>query len=264
MRDRFGPTALVVGGSEGLGAAWAESLASSGLDLVLVARRADVLGAFADQLRRRHGVSVDAIAGDLREPDWLEDDTPSSLASRRDIGFVVVNAASSPAGPFVSTSLDALEETVHVNCLGALSVARALLPGMVERGKGGLVLMSSLAGMQGSPGLVAYSATKSYLRVLAEGLWHEVRPAGVEVIACVAGAVATPGYATSTSSRAPGTMAPEAVVKATLAAIGRTPVVVPGKFNSVASAVMSRAMSRRVAIEIMARANKAAGLLQQG
>ena len=263
MRDRFGPTALVIGGSEGLGAAWAESLASRGLDLVLVARRADVLSAFAEDLRKRHAGNVEAVAGDLREPEWLYDDAPGSLASRRDIGFVVVNAASSPVGPFVSTSFDALEETVQVNCLGALRVARVLLPGMVERGKGGLVLMSSLAGVQGSPGLVAYAATKSYMRVLAEGLWHEARASGVDVIACVSGAVETPGYVRSTSSRAPGTMTPAAVVRATLVAIGRTPVVVPDKFNYVASTVMSRAMPRRVAIEIMARANEAAGLLHK-
>ena len=230
---------------------------------MLVARRADILGVFAEDLRKRHDVNVEAVAGDLREADWLDDHTAGSLVSRRDVGFVVVNAASSPAGPFVSTSLDALEETVQVNCLGALRVSRAFLPGMVQRGTGGLVLMSSLAGMQGSPGLVAYAATKSYLRVLAEGLWHEVRPAGVEVIACVAGAVETPGYVRSTTSRAPGTMTPDAVVRATLASIGRTPVVVPGKFNSVASTVMSHAMPRRAAIEIMARANKAAGLLRE-
>lgn len=272
--ERFGPVALVVGGSEGLGAAWANALAAGGLDLILVARRGEILAAFADQVRRRHGVTVHTIAGDLGNPEWIEllpnrtgehqDRTPGGLLGKAvdfpEIGFAVLNAAYAPTGPFLSTSYEALEESVQVNCLGALRVARDLLPGMVKRGRGGLVLMSSLAGMQGSPDLVAYAATKAYLRVLAEGLWHEVRPAGVDVIACVAGAVETPGYAASTASRVPGTMSAAAVVEATLDAIGRKPVVIPGTFNAVASAAMARALPKTAAVRIMARANRAAGL----
>ncbi|MBW8077636.1 MAG: SDR family NAD(P)-dependent oxidoreductase, partial [Gallionella sp.] len=226
--ERFGPLALVVGASQGLGAAWANALAACGIDLVLVARREDILDAFAGEVRRRHGVEVYTIVGDLGNPKWLSswssdmslDDSlaerlearldrtsgkePGTVSGSWEISFAVLNAAYAPSGAFLSTSPEALEESVQVNCLGALRVARALLPGMVQRGRGGLVLMSSLAGMQGSPDLAAYAATKAYLRVLAEGLWHEVRPAGVDVIACVAGAVETPGYAASTTLRAPG------------------------------------------------------------
>ncbi len=258
LRGRYGPAALVVGASVGLGAAWAEALASRRLDLILVARRAEVLADTSARLARTYGVKVQALPGDLADPSWLAD--IEDRAGGGDVGFAVVNAAAAPSGPFVASSLDTLEQTVAVNCLGSLRVARSVLPEMAERGRGGLVFMSSLAGMQGSPGLAAYAATKAYLRVLAEGLWYEMRPSGVDVLACVAGAVDTPGYSASAAARAPGTMSPAAVVEATLAALGRRPVVVPGMVNAVASTVMLRLLTRAAGVEAMAKANKAAGL----
>lgn len=113
--------------------------------------------------------------------------------------------------------------------------------------------MASMAGLQGTPMLATYAATKAFDLVLAEGLWHEYRPRGVHVVGSCAGAIADPNLAQVKQRRAVGTLPPEAVVRETLDALGGGPRVVPGSTNRVASVLMSRLLPRRVAVAIMAR-----------
>ena len=252
LADRYGPRGLVVGGSEGLGAAWARALAVGGLDLVLVARRPDPLEATAAAVRAAAGVTVTTLPGDLRRPEeWL--------AGVGSADVVVLNAALAPTGPFCAADPDQLQAAVEVNCLGALRVARALLPAMVARRRGALVVMSSMAGRQGFPGLATYAATKAFLAVWAESLWAELRGDGVDVLACVAGAVSTPGYAAQmAASAAPGTLPAERVVGVALASLGRKPVVVPGRINALA-VLLGRLAPRQVTIEVMAAVGRGLG-----
>jgi short-subunit dehydrogenase len=247
--ERYGPWALVAGASEGIGAAFAEALAARGLDVVLVARRLAPLAALAGRLPTRTVV----IAADLAAPDGL--DRVYAATADLDVGLVVANAASSPIGPFVEADPDDLLRALDVNCRAPLLLARRYLPAMASRGRGGLIVMSSLAGQQGSPGITAYAATKAFGAVLAEGLWGELRSAGVDVLACVAGAVATPNLARSKQRRAPGTLSPQAVVADALRALGRRPRTVPGALMRVSSAAMSRLLPRRAAIGVIARAS---------
>ena len=124
---------------------------------------------------------------------------------------------------------------------------------MIARGRGGVILMTSLAGNQGSPYIATYAASKAFNRVLAEGLWYELKDKGVDVLACCAGAVRTPGYSGAAAGKdAPGTLDPEQVVEAALRALGRRPVVIPGRLNRVANVFMTRLLPRRAAIAIMA------------
>jgi short-subunit dehydrogenase len=127
---------------------------------------------------------------------------------------------------------------------------------MIARKRGALILMSSLAGSQGTPRLAIYAASKAFNTVLAEGLWHELEGHGVDVIACCAGAVRTPGYAGAAQGDAPGTLDAEVVVEQALRALGRGPRLIPGVVNRVANWVMSRLLSRRMAIRIMARSTR--------
>lgn len=168
---------------------------------------------------------------------------------------MVANAAYAPAGPFVDIPVADLDQALAVNCGAPLRLARHYLPGVVARGRGGLIVMSSLAGLQGSPGLATYAATKAFGAVLAEGLWAEVRGSGVDVIACVAGAVATPGLARSTRRAAPGTVGPDTVAGATLRELGRRPRVVPGALMRVSAQLMTRLLPRRTAIGLIGGAS---------
>jgi len=249
--ETYGPYALIVGGSVGLGAAFAEAIARRGLNLVLLARQPDRLQATAARLREAHGVDVIAVAADAA--DYAD------VAARVGdlgvpIGLLVYDAAYAPIGPFEDMREEQLRLAADVNVRAPLLLAKLLSGPMIERGRGGIVLMSSLAGSQGSPNIAAYAATKSFNAVLAEGLWKELKPRGVDVLACMAGAILTPGYRAAEHERpAPGTLSAEAVAERTLRALGRGPIVIPGAVNRLARFVLTRLLSRRAAIAIMSK-----------
>lgn len=252
----YGPWAIVAGGSQGLGAAFADQIARRGVHQVLVARRPEPLEQTAAWLRREHGVQVITVAGDLAGPGTV--DQIRAAAADREIGLVVANAALSPQGRFLDTAVAELAGTVDLNCKASMLLARAFLPDMAHRGHGGMVFVSSLAGMQGVPGLAAYSATKAYLVSLGESLWAELRPAGVDVLTVCADAVATPGYQQATRRPAPGTTSPELVAATALRALGHGFRIVPGTLNRVSAFALQRLAPRRTAIAVFGRATAAA------
>src|SRR5256885_11248923 len=230
MRERYGPWAVVAGASEGIGAAFAAALAKENLDLVLGPRRPEPLARLAERVP----VRTVAVCADLAEGV-----APVLAATAGlDVGLVVCNAAYSPIGPFLDSDPADTKRALDLNCAAPLALAYGYLPAMAARGRGGFVLMSSLAGQQGSPGLAAYAATKAFDVVLAEGLWGELRAHGVDVLTAVAGAVATPGLGRPTSRSAPGTVTPAQVAAAALAALGHRPRTVPGRLMKVSSAMM--------------------------
>ena len=248
--ERYGAWALVAGASEGLGAAYARALARRGMSLVLAARRKALLDELAADLHGAFGVEVRCCDGDLAAPEFLEQ--LGAECSSLDLGLVVYNATQAPVGDFVSAATEDLMRVVDVNVRAPVTLLRALLPPMAARGRGAVVLMTSLAGNQGSPRIAAYAASKAFTRVLAEGLWYELRPRGIDVVACCAGAVRTPGYQMAAGKAAPGTLDPERVVEQALQALGRGPVVIPGFVNRVAGVFMGRFLPRRAAVAIMA------------
>lgn len=250
FKERYGAWALIAGASEGLGAAYARGLAERGMNLVLVARREALLGKLADDLSGSFGVEVRCCDGDLADAEFLE--ALQTTCSSLDLGVIVYNAAHAPVGEFASVALEDLMRVVDVNVRAPVALLRALLPPMTSRGRGAVVLMTSLAGNQGSPRIAAYAASKAFTRVLAEGLWHELGHRGVDVLACCSGAVRTPGYAMTADKDAPGTLDPEEVVEQALRALGRGPLVIPGFVNRAANVFMSRLIPRRAAIAIMA------------
>lgn len=247
---KYGPWALVAGASEGIGAAFATALAGHGINVALVARRAEPLAELAGRLPTRSLT----IPADLSTVEGLEQ--VFAATADHEVGLVVCNAAYVPMGPFLTLDPAQTQAAVDVNCRAPLRLAHHYLPPMAARGRGALIVMSSLAGMQGVASLTTYAATKAYGAVLAEGLWAEMRPHGVDVLACLAGAVSTPGYETAMSRPAPGTVTPEVVATTALKALGRGPRVVPGALMRVSAPVMSRLLPRRIAITLMGRSSQ--------
>lgn len=249
-----GPWAVVAGASEGLGAAWAEALARRGLHILAVGRRPEPLEQTAQRLAAKYGVDVRTLAADLAEPGFT--DRLAAASSGLEIGTAVYNAAFSFTGPLLDHPPLHTQRLVDVNVRGPLALIHQLVPAMIDRRRGTLILMSSLAGNQGAPGLAAYAASKAFVTSLAESLHAELRPVGVDVLACVAGAVRTPGYAATVGHDAPGTLDPDQVVEAALARLGRTALVTPGSTNKLASFVMRRLLPRAAATAVMGRASQ--------
>jgi hypothetical protein len=234
-----------------LGAAFAEALAQRGLNVVLLARQEDRLKATAARLKETYGVDAVAFAADVADYDSVKRRLRDLNLS---IGLLVYDAAYAPIGRFEDMDEDQLARATAVNVRAPLLLTKLLSAPMIERGRGGIVLMSSLAGSQGSPNIAAYAATKSFNAILAEGLWKELKPHGVDVLACVAGAILTPGYEQAESTKpAPGTLEAKEVAEQTLNALGRGPIVIPGAVNKLARFALTRLLSRRAAIAIMSK-----------
>jgi short-subunit dehydrogenase len=248
--------AIIAGASEGLGQEFAETLASKGYNLILIARRANVLNDLSSKIQDTYLVSVKTIPLDLAKFDDLKQ-VMREIESL-DVAIAVYNAAYSPIGSFLDRSIEELEKVTRVNCVAPLCFVQSLLPQMLKRKhKSAVILMSSLSGNQGTPNVVAYAASKAFNTILAEGLWFELKEKGVDVIASVAGAISTPGLLNSSKNLPPpGTVTPRRVVSETLNALG-SPTVIPGVLNNVADLVLRRLLPRSWGIHIMAMNTKA-------
>ena len=249
---RHGPWAVVVGASDGIGLAFAEELARRGINLVLVARRRALLEDVAGRLP----VDVRVATMDAATPDGIA----AIAGSPEDIGLVVCNAALGPVGPYLSLTPAELDAMIDLNCRSAAHLAHAFGTRLVARGRGGIVLLGSMAGNQGSALVAHYAATKAYLRVLAEGLWAEWGPLGVDVLASCPGLVRTPTYQRTGAGPAgrlvPAPMEPAAVVRETLAALGNRPVIIPGRWNRLAFAGARLLPRRRLIAAVSARTER--------
>ena len=251
---RYGEWAVVAGASAGIGAAFAGELARRGMHLALIARRGEVLEQVADGIRAEHGVEVLCLARDLADPGTVG--AVAATLAEKEVGVLVYNAACVPLGPVLDADPAELDQAVAVNVRAPLAFVHALAPSMCWRGRGGVVLMSSLAGLVGAPGIATYSATKAFNILLAEGLWEELRERGVDVTVCCSGAVPTPGYARFSGRQVPGMLAPDEVARRTLDGLGRGPRFVPGRINRLVARFMGCWLPRRVAIKAMARSTR--------
>lgn len=248
FKTSYGPWALVAGASEGLGAAFAEALAQRGLNVVLLARRLDKLESLTKILKDKYAIDIKHYAVDLS--DFTQ---TKQIISQLDvpIGLLVYNAAFSPIAYFENTTEELLAKVVDVNIKTPLLLTKLLSAPMIANKKGGIVLMSSLAGTQGSPKIVSYAASKAFNAILAEGLWKELKIHKIDVIASCAGAILTPGYKKAQQDKAPGTLEAFQVAEKTLKALAKGPIVVPGFMNKVVRFLMGRLLPRKLAINIM-------------
>jgi uncharacterized protein len=255
FKERYGPVALIAGASAGLGAAYSYALAAKGLNLVIVARHKEQLQATADQISLKYNVGVIPIACDLGSPDAI--DQIRAATSGMAVHCLVYNAAASSIGGFLDIPLADQLRIAEVNMISPLKLVHEFAKPMIGAGRGAVILMSSLAGFQGSGYLAAYAASKAFNRILAESLWFEWKSKGVDVIACCAGATGTPNYFNSKPGKTGiKPQAPEEVVKECLRKIGKTPSFVSGTSNKLASFLMQHIFSRKMAINLMGNTTK--------
>ena len=223
--ERYGPWAVVTGASDGIGRAIAHELARSGLHLVLVARRREALDAVGAELAVQHGIQTRSLALDLSHGE----SATALLAETRelDVGLLVAAAGFGSSGQFLEADLTTELTMIDVNCRAVAALAHGFGRRFVARGRGGLVLLSSLVAFQGVPRAANYAATKAYVQSLAEGLRLELRPQGVDVIASAPGPVRS-GFAERAAMKMSFAQTPAEVARGTLAALGRWGTVRPG------------------------------------
>jgi uncharacterized protein len=248
-RTRYGPWAVITGASDGIGREMAQCAAAAGLHVVLVARRGALLTQLADELRARHQVETLVLPCDLAAPDGAAQVLKATEAL--DVGLLVACAGFGTAGEFLKSPLADEWAMFNVNCGAVLTLTHGFGGRMVQRGRGGLVLMSSLLAFQGVPRAAHYAATKAYIQSLAEGLRHELKPLGVDVIASAPGPIFS-GFATRANMQMSIGDKPYAVAQETLDALGRWDTVRPGTLSKLLELAMIT-LPRWIRVQLMAR-----------
>jgi uncharacterized protein len=180
-------TALVTGASSGIGQRLAMLLAGDGRDLVIVARRTELLEALAARLRQEHQVSVEVLTADLTSAAGLAAAEARLADPDRPIELLVNNAGFGSSGSFTDLPVGTAEEQIRLNVAAVVRLTHAALPGMLQRGHGGVLNVSSVAGFVPSPGAAVYGATKAFVTSFSESLSAEVKDRGVHVTALCPG-----------------------------------------------------------------------------
>ena len=191
--ERYGPWVLVAGASDGVGAAFARAVAERECNVVLLARRQAVLDEVAAGIRADTGVDARAVSVDLAAPSAMT--KVREATDGLEVGMLMYNAgADARYEPFLDSPVEDAVAMVHRNCVVPVEMAHHFGRPMVARGGGGIILVSSGAGMVGAPNMVAYGASKAFDIVMGEALWGELEGAGVDVLSLVLGATDTPAF----------------------------------------------------------------------
>lgn len=245
---KYGPWALIAGGSEGVGAEFARQLAADGFNLVLVARKPGPLEATADALRTRD-VEVRTVAADLTDPNAVAAITATTADV--EVGLLVYNAGANSHGhPFTDGDLSGFQGVIDLNITAMLALTHHYARPMKERRCGGVLLVGSLAGYVGTSTEAIYGGVKAFGRIFAEGLWAELREYDVDVLELVLGVTRTPAMERAgLNFDVPGmhVSEPAAVAVEGLAALPHGPVHVISGNEPMVERRMSTDRSRLVA-----------------
>jgi short-subunit dehydrogenase len=243
---------VVAGGSDGIGAAFGMAAAARGLNVVLVSRSLDKLQPTADAIRDAHGVEARVAAVDLTAADVM--DQVRAVTDDLDVGLVVYNAgATHGVARFLDRPVEDQLYLVDLSCRGPVLWSHHFGTRLRARGRGGLVLLSAMGAFTGSAFTTTYSATKGFDVNLAEGLWRELGPEGVDVLVAVAGLTNTPAMVDS-GCKLEGfpLMQPEEVAEGALDALGGPVALHVTEANAEAFAGI-RSLPRNEVIEYMSQ-----------
>ncbi len=238
-------TALITGASSGIGRAFAQRLAAKGFDLILVARRRQRLERLRNKLQSKFAVGVEVCPADLADAVDVAR-LEQRVAQPPGLAMLVNNAGFGVGGTFVDGQIARHLEMIHVHVVATVRLTKAALPGMIARGAGSIVNVSSMAAFVTGPGSVTYSATKAYLNSFSQSLQSELAGTGVRVQALCPGFTYTefhdsPEYEKWDRSQIPGFlwMRAERVVEISLRALPRGKVIcVPGLTNRLLAAAL--------------------------
>ena len=174
------PLALITGASSGIGATFSRQLAARGCDLVLVARRKDRLEEQARAIQAAHSVEADVLPADLTCGADLKA-VEERIAAAPNLEYLVNNAGFGITGRFFSAPLEGQDQMHRLHVLAPMRLMHAALQGMIARGRGNIINVSSVSGFGQNPGSVSYSATKTWMTSFTEGIYMELKSVGSPV-----------------------------------------------------------------------------------
>ena len=243
--------ALITGASSGIGAEFAAQLAGRGMHLILAARRKDRMAELATDLNTRHGTRCHIVAIDLADPDSSRRLFEEVRKLQVDVELLVNNAGTGLIGQIQSTSAEDVRRMLNVNLMTLADLTYRILPGMISRGHGAIINMSSQAAFQPVAFMAGYAASKSFILHFSEALWAEVRSRGVTVTAVCPGVTRTDFF---DKAGAPGwlekhtSVTPAKVVRSALRAMEKRRQYVVTGWKNYMLTLLVRFMTRRTAV----------------
>lgn len=225
FRERYGPWAVVTGASDGIGREFACVLAENKLNLVLCARRGQVLQDLANELSNAYQIQCRIVVADLSQAGAHP--ILAQATEDIDVGLLVAAAGFGSSGLFVDGDPIQEEQMIMLNCVSVMHQCHTFSRRLATRGKGGIILLSSVLAFMGTPRSANYAATKAYVQSLAEALREELRSAGVDVLASAPGPTAS-GFAARAHLQMQMAMTPRTIATGTLNALGKVGTVRPG------------------------------------
>jgi short-subunit dehydrogenase len=249
--ERYGPWAVITGASEGTGRALARRIAANGINCILIARREGPLSALAEEIRAGSTVECVTASIDLSVPDAC--DRIVAVAGTREVGLLVSNAGADPNGShFLNRDIKVWIDLVNRNVVTTMRCCHHFGAQMRQRRRGGILSIGSGSCYGGGSFMASYSATKAFDLCLAESLWAELRPHGVDVLYMVLNATDTPALRALLAEKGlpvPSTLAsPDDVAEAALARLPHGPVHNWGYEDDIAGFAPTSAAARRARI----------------
>jgi short-subunit dehydrogenase len=255
FKKKYGPWCMVIGAAEGLGEAYTIALAKRGMNIIMVDNQKPLLDALSKKVEQEYGIETILLQLDLYEADAFE--KMSQQIQKVDCRLLVYNAAYSLIKPFIDHTTEELDHFIDINTRTQIKLVHEFSLYLIEKKlSGGLLLMSSLAGLIGMQLVTPYAATKAFTWNLVEALHHELTPYKIDIMACIAGATATPAYL-KTNPRygilKPSVMNPSRVAELTLKKLGKKTLFIPGCSNRMNYFILTRIMPRKIAAYIANR-----------
>lgn len=189
-KAKFGPWAIVTGASSGIGKEFSRQLAANGLNIVLVARRLELLKELGQNLEKEFGVQCRVVQLDLSDENFIR--TIKEVTQDLDIGLVVSNAGTGNPGSFIKKNRDDLLVDVRLSVTAHLELCHHFAPILANRGHGGILLVGALGASHGVPYMANSGAAKAYVSALGQALHFELKGQGVHVTVLTPGFVDTP------------------------------------------------------------------------
>ena len=189
-KNKFGPWAIVTGASSGIGKEFARQVAASGINVVLIARRLSLLEALGKELAQNHGIQYRAVQADLAQPNFIE--TLNQSTQDLDIGLLISNAGTGIPGEFLAIPEEALLNIIQLNAVSHLRLVHHYGRLLVNRRRGGIILVSAMGALDGIPYMANDAATKAYVTSLGQGLHEEFAQAGIHTTVVIPGPTETP------------------------------------------------------------------------